>query len=163
MLTLISTLVGLLGSFIPGLLNFFTTRQNNDYQLELIKLQMAAAREGQQLQIDAAQSKADIEQQQLLYSYDAGTSGSKLVDALRATVRPIITYVFFGLWCMIEFVTFFYAIHQGMSFDQIIPLIWTNNNEAVFVTIIAFWFGARLLDKYTIFPPINQPKTAVKK
>jgi hypothetical protein len=163
MLTIISTIVGLLGSFVPGLLNFFTTRQNNDYQLELIKLQMEAAREGQQLQIDMAQSKADIEQQQLLYSYDAGPSGSVVVDALRTSVRPVITYVFFAIWCMIEFVIFFYAIHQGKSFEEIVPLIWSQNTEAVFVTIIAFWFGARLLDKYTIFPPINQPKTVVKK
>jgi hypothetical protein len=57
-------------------------------------------------------------------------------------------------------VGFFWAIHQGKTITEIIPIIWDNNTAAIFMTVIGFWFGTRLLDKYAVFPPINQPKVS---
>ncbi|HYT41506.1 MAG TPA: hypothetical protein VEP90_04125 [Methylomirabilota bacterium] len=163
MLTIISTILGLLGSFGPGLLNYFTTKQNNDYQLQVIKLQMEAAAQGLQAQLEIENTKADIALQQQLYSYDNGPSGSPIIDGLKASVRPVITYTFFGLWLAIETITFLYAIHQGNDLMHTIPIIWDQTNQAIFATIIAFWFGSRVLEKYGIYPPINTPKTSVHK
>jgi hypothetical protein len=43
----------------------------------------------------------------------------------------------------------------------LVNLVWDDNMKAIFTTIIAFWFGSRLLEKAAIYPPINQPKTKV--
>jgi len=162
-LTIISTLIGLLGSFAPGLLNFFTTRSNNNYQIELIKLQMQAAAQGTQLQIDLANTKADVELQQALYSYDANLDAGWFINALRGSVRPVITYTLFLIWLNIELIGLFYGIHQGKNIMEMIPILWDQNTNAIWVTIVAFWFGSRMMEKYSIFPPINQPKTTVAK
>ena len=144
-------------------MNYLTAKQNNTYQLQLIEAQMKAATQNTQLQINLAQTEGDIKMQQTLYSYDNGPSGSWFIDALKASVRPVITYVFFGIWVLIELLTLSHAIHQGKDLAEIVPIIWDQNTWAIFVTLISFWFGDRLLNKYAIFPPINQPITEVVK
>lgn len=160
MLTVISAAIGLLGSFLPGLLNYLTANANNEYQLELIKLQMEAAKQNVELEINLAQTKADIQLQQSLYSYDAGDAGP-IVNALRGSVRPVITYTVFGIWLIIILIGLYYGIAQGLSATELVNLVWDDNMKAIFITIIAFWFGSRMLEKSAIYPPINQPKTKV--
>jgi hypothetical protein len=163
MLTIISTLIGFLGSGLPGILNFFTTRQNNNYQLELAKIQMQAAAQGAELKIEQATVEAEAKLQETLYSYDNAPTGT-WVDVLRTSVRPVITYTFFGVWLFVEVVTFMFAIHQGKELVDVLPFIWNDMNQNIFCTIVAFWFGSRAIDKAGIFPPINRPKiTATRK
>ena len=160
MLTIISTLIGLLGSFAPSLINYLTARTNNAYQLDLIKLQMQAAAQNINLQIDLAQTEADIKLQQSLYSY-ADDDAGWFINALKSSVRPVITYTIFIMWLNVEAIGFFYGIHQGRTVMELVPLIWDQNMQAIFMTIIGFWFGSRLMEKYSIFPAINQPKTTI--
>ena len=162
MLTLLSTLLGFLGSGLPGILNFFTARQNNNYQLELVKLQMQAAAQGTELKIEEENTEAQIKLQETLYSYDNTPTGT-WVDALKSSVRPIITYTFFGVWLSVEIITILYALHQGKDIVQLTPILWSDMNQNVFCTIIAFWFGSRAIANAGIFPPMNKPTTSVSK
>lgn len=159
MLTILAGVVGLLGSFLPSLLNFFTAKTNDAYQLELAKLQLSAAEKNIQMQMDIAQTKANVEEQQQLYSYDNGPSGSKFVDGLKSSIRPVITYTIFLMWIAVETSGFVIGLQQGKAVTDLIPIVWDQNTQAIFMSIIAFWFGSRFIEKYGIFPPINQPKT----
>jgi peptidoglycan hydrolase-like protein with peptidoglycan-binding domain len=159
MLTILAGVVGLLGSFLPSLLNFFTAKANDAYQLQVLQLQMQAAAQNLQIQLQIQDDKASIEQQQLLYSYDNGPSGSKFIDALKSSIRPVITYVIFSMWVGVETIGFYHGlVVDKKTAIEVVPIIWDANTQSIFFAIIGFWFGSRMLEKYGMYPPLNQPK-----
>jgi hypothetical protein len=40
----------------------------------------------------------------------------------------------FGCW---------YAVKQGVPFYDALGVLWTENDQALFASIIAFWFGSQ--------------------
>src|SRR5688572_7906657 len=98
MLTGIIGILGALAGFVPSLLQFLTLKANNAQAIELEKHKLQAAKEGIALQVDLENVRADIEQQEHVYSFAAAPSGIKWVDALAVFVRPYITLIMFHCW-----------------------------------------------------------------
>jgi len=59
------------------------------------------------------------------------------VDAVSASVRPLVTYIFVGLYCAGKVV---YSVHTGQ-------LSWTREDGTIFASIISFWFVDRAIRK----------------
>jgi hypothetical protein len=73
----------------------------------------------------------------------------KVLDFLRASVRPVLTYLFFGLFAYIKLV----ALHHALVYDHVeiaklLPILWDEGTEALFAAVIAFWFGSRAMMRY---------------
>ena len=56
-LTVISTLLGLLTSTVPSLINYFTRKRELEYDIELTKLKVEAAKNGLELNHDIVTGK----------------------------------------------------------------------------------------------------------
>ena len=69
------------------------------------------------------------------------------ISALQRSVRPVITYAFFGLFCTIEIVLLMEALDKGTDFSEAINLLWDDETKAIFAAIISFWFGSRAIEK----------------
>ena len=68
-------------------------------------------------------------------------------SALQKSVRPIITYAFFGLFSVIEVTLLMSALENGTDFREAIQLLWDEDTKAIFAAIISFWFGSRAVEK----------------
>jgi hypothetical protein len=143
MVTGIIGLLGALAGFVPSILQFLTLKANNAQSLELKKLEIEAAKENIALQVDLAQSQADIEQQRNVYNFASAPSGVKWVDALAVFVRPYITLVMFHAWIAIEGLLLLYGIANGAEFEKIAATLWDADAKSLFAAIIGFWFGDR--------------------
>ena len=147
MITGIVAILGAITGMVPAIMQFFTLKANNAQQLAMAQLQMQAAKEGGALQIDLANSQADIKQAEHIYGFASGPSGNRFVDALAIFVRPYITLVFFHLWIFIEVCLVIYGVNSGYDLGQLAKLVWDDNTSAIFGAIMGFWFGDRMMTR----------------
>jgi hypothetical protein len=55
----------------------------------------------------------------------------------------VITYGMFFMLCTINMFGCWYAVKQGVPFDEALALLWDEETQALFASIIAFHFGTR--------------------
>lgn len=146
-LALISPLLGVFTSVIPGVLDMFKQRQENAHEAAMVKLRMDAAAQGVDLSIKLEEAKADANEGESIRQHDAAISGGKFVDALRASIRPVITYVFFFLFVAIKVSALIVMLQTGLPITVALPAIWDTETTALFGAIMGFWFGSRTIER----------------
>lgn len=147
MLTLLSPFLGIIGSLLPSIVRIFERNQEMKYELELNKIKMEAAVQNAQIQIAVEDSKADVADAQSVRSFDNNVDGGRFINALRASIRPVITYVFFALFIAVKVAAAYVMISTGQSVPEMLKAVWDADTAALFGTIIAFWFGSRVMEK----------------
>ena len=153
-LTILSTLLGIVSSTIPGIIRYFEKRQELQYELAIGRLKLEAATRGYQIAVDVAGTQADVSEISSARQHDTITKASQWVVNLRASVRPVITYTFFVLIMVVK-VGFaigmvVYAADgsvDGATLDAIHSRLLDDPTNAIFAVIIGFYFGSRSLEK----------------
>ena len=74
-------------------------------------------------------------------------SGVTWIDALSASVRPVITYWFMGLYCAAKTAAFAAAVTAGAGWGEAILLEWTEADQALWAGVLNFWFLGRVFDR----------------
>ena len=147
LLGLFSPFLGIVGSLLPNIVNIFAKREQYKYDIELLKVQGELTLQAAQANLDIENVKADAVEGQALYDHDKSIDGGKFINALRASIRPVITYLFFFLFCAVKISAASVMIHNGLSIPDMLTAVWDAETMALFSTIIAFWFGSRVLEK----------------
>ena len=146
MLTLLGSLLGFLGSAFPQILKLFQEAHDRRHELAILNLQMEQQRQGHQQRLEEIQSDGEIKQSLALYQHDSQPAGYKWVEALRASVRPVLTYAFFLLFAAVKISGLYTMVGlDEMSLGVALPLIWDAETQALFAAIMTFWFGQRAL------------------
>ena len=169
MLSLFSTLGGLLISGLPKLLEYFQNKADQKHELALAQmqtereLQLAAAGFAAQarveeirteqvaFQTEAKMAEADAGIVQGAQEHDKAVlaKASTWVANYVGTVRPTITYIFvIELVCINAFLCFYLWQHPGLitSMDDVLrytDIIFSPDEMAMLGGIIGFWFGSR--------------------
>ena len=92
--------------------------------------------------------QADIAEAKSIYAHDANLDSGDFVNALRGSVRPVITYAFFILFSTVKGVTLYTMVTtEGMDLSAGMLAVWDEETQAIFSAIIAFWFGNRAMSK----------------
>ena len=154
MLSIIGTIIGLLGSFLPELLKFFKAKEDHKHEKEMFALQVQLAEKEHQFRVDELNISADIEETKAIYkSAEQKLTGSRIVDGLIAlynsSVRPSITYMFMGCYILVKYAQYTIAVANGSTKWDIIVKLWNAEDMAAFMTILGFWFGGRMLKAMT--------------
>ena len=171
MLTLLSTLISFLMGGLPKLLDFFQDRSDKKHELQLAQMQTerelamlekgyAAQAKVEEIRLDEIKTSSSAEttqaiigaqqaEMQAIYAHDMSLNEgtSQWVKNLRALVRPLITYGFFGLLVMIDLMLFWHGYKQNVDFVTLSEQLWDNDTQALFASIIAFHFGGRAFGK----------------
>jgi hypothetical protein len=74
-------------------------------------------------------------------------SSVKWADALSASVRPVITYWFMGLYCAAKTAAFAAAVAGGASWGAAILHAWTEADQALWAGVLNFWFLGRVFER----------------
>ncbi len=162
MLSLISTLGGLLISGLPKLLEFFQNKADQRHELELARLQnereLALAAQGfaaqqriEEIRTDqvAMETEARMTEAALAHDQKVLEKSSRWVANYVGTVRPTVTYIFvLELLLINTFMAIYLWNHPELikSLDDIVKyseLIFSSDEMAMLGGIIGFWFGSR--------------------
>jgi len=166
MLSLISTLGGLLISGLPKLLEYFQNKADQKHELALAQmqtereLQLAAAGFAAQAKMEeirteqvAMQTEAQMTEAALEHDAKVLEKASTWVSSYVGTVRPTVTYIFVIELLLINgFMCFYLWNHPTLitSIDDVIrysDIIFSSDEMAMLGGIIGFWFGSRQWSK----------------
>lgn len=147
MFALLSPLIGIFGSLLPNIVRIFERKQEMAHEIELTRIKLDAAKENAKLELDAANVKADVDEGKSVRDHDSSLDGGKFINTLRASIRPVITYVFFLLFVAVKVAAAYVMLKNGQSVPEMLKAVWDQETMSLFSTIIAFWFGARVLEK----------------
>ena len=135
-------------SFLPEVLNYFKRGQEQKYELQRMQMEMELMAKRSELKISELDKEAEIKETEGLYKHDNVDAGG-FINALRGSVRPIITYAFFGLFVAIKVTALLSLINQsGVSLNMALDTIWDDQTAGLFAAIMSFWFGNRAVSKY---------------
>jgi hypothetical protein len=162
MLSLISTLGGLLVSGLPKLLEMFQDKADKAHELELAKMQTeremqmlergyAAQAKVEEIRTDQIMMQTDAEMTKAAYEHDAKLmeKASLWVVNFTAMVRPLVTYIFVAELFLVNIgITAYMFIHHELihnvdDFIKATDVIFSTDEMAMLGGIIGYWFGSR--------------------
>ena len=166
MLSLFSTLGGLLISGLPKLLDFFQNKADQKHELALARVQVelqlqmmaqgfAAQERMEEIRTDqiAMQTDAQMTEAALKHDEKIMERASTWVVNFVGTVRPIVTYIFIFELCAINAWIAYYVYSRPSlvnNMDDLIrvtDVIFSSDEMAMLGGIIGFWFGSRSWSK----------------
>ena len=163
MLALLSPLFGIMGSLLPSIVRIFERKQEIKYEIELTKIKLDAAERQADLQFNIEMVKSDSNLRQSALDHDKSIDGGKYINALRASIRPVITYTFFFLFVAVKVAAAYVMLSTGQSVPEMLKAVWDVETMSLFSTIIAFWFGSRVMEKQERVPQTQVTVTTSKK
>ena len=152
MLALLSPFFGIIGSLLPSIVRIFERKQEIKYEIELTKIKLDAAERQADLQYSVEMVKSDSNLRQSALDHDKSIDGGKYINALRASIRPVITYTFFFLFVAVKVAAAYVMLSTGQSVPEMLKAVWDVETMSLFSTIIAFWFGSRVMEKQQQIP-----------
>jgi hypothetical protein len=166
MLSLFSTLGGLLISGLPKFLEYFQNKADQKHELALARvqtekeLQLAAAgfvaqQRVEEIRTDQISMQTDAQMTEAALKHDEKVleKASQWVANFVGTVRPVVTYIFVLELCAINAWIAFYVYSNPqlvLNMDDLIRLsdiIFSTDEMAMLGGIIGFWFGSRSWSK----------------
>jgi hypothetical protein len=147
MLAILSPLIGIFGSVIPSVVRIFERKQELKHEIELSKIKFDAAIRAAESNLKLEEIKADVAEGQSIRDHDKSLDGGKFINALRASIRPVVTYLFFFLFVAVKVSAAYVMLSNGQSVPEMLKAVWDQETMALFSTIMAFWFGSRFLEK----------------
>jgi hypothetical protein len=162
MLSLFSTLGGLLISGLPKLLDYFQNKADQKHELALAQIQterelqlaaqgLAAQQKIEEIRTDQISMQTDAQMTEAALKHDEKVleRASTWVVNFIGTVRPVVTYIFVLELCAINAWIAYYVYSRPSlvnNMDDLIrvtDIIFSSDEMAMLGGIIGFWFGSR--------------------
>ena len=166
---ILSFLSGVIGPLLPELLKFFRQKQDNAHELAMLEIRLRHAQYEHLWRMEEINAKADIEESKVLHS-GQNSFGVQLLDAsqkwadsewgkwlvtptfymfsfldfLNGMVRPVIAYAAFGFYMAYKVAMYDMALRSSDHVAAILQT-WGENDWAVLMTVIGFFFGQRMV------------------
>jgi hypothetical protein len=167
MLTLLSTVISFLMGGMPKIFDFFQDKADKKHELELAKMQtekelqmlekgFLAQAKVEEIRTDQMQVNADVRHDEiqmqthmalLAHDTESAKGASQWVINARAMVRPGITYGMFLLLVFVDVFGFIYAWKTGIAFADALNILWDDDSQQIFASIVAFYFGGQAFKK----------------
>lgn len=136
----------------PELMRLWDRKDERSHELQMLDREIQAA----QARAEVELHKADIS----LAAVQLGTleaaineqsqtaqAAGRLVSAISALVRPLVTYIFIGLYAAIKLAAYVLALSQGGNWAAVLVSMWSTDDMAVLNMILSFWFVGRVYER----------------
>ena len=127
-------------------MDYFQDRSDKKHELLVMEVQIKQQKELAVQKLEMVNVEADIREVEALQKSMQPT-GVPFIDGLRGSVRPVITYAFFLLFCFVEISAYLALTANGVSGLDALNAVWDEDTKALFAAVIAFWFGGRAINR----------------
>lgn len=144
MITLLASLAGFLSSLIPEIMKYFVDKNDKKHEIKILEYQLELQKLNAEKNLDEIISASNLSEVQALYK--TYKTGINWVDAFNGTVRPVLAYAFFAIYSFVKYLQY-KIIAAALSVIDIVEILWTLEDQAIFAGIISFYFGQRAISK----------------
>ena len=145
MITLLASIAGFFSSLVPEILRVIKNKNDQNHQLAMLDKQITIAKSKNAQLLQAIQSKADVTEHNNIYA--TYKTGINWIDALNGSVRPVLAYSFFIMYLSIKIMQYCSLRAYCEKMIDHLHLLWTLEDQAIFASIISFYFGQRAFSK----------------
>jgi len=148
MMTLLGSLLGFAASAFPEILKLQREKEDRKHQLAMFDRQVELQKLGHTQKLDELNINADIKETEQVYSYANRDSGVRWVEGPGMQDPHAITYAFFGLFAAVKLTSLVtLAQAEDLTFASALQVIWDGETQALFATVMSFWFGGRAIQR----------------
>lgn len=160
MMTMLSTFLSFLAGGLPKILQFVQDRQDKKHELAILAMQkerelelaargFAAQAKIEEIKTEQVAMQTAAEERVALYQHDMeiGKGASRWIINLRASVRPVVTYIFVLELVALNVAGVWYAYTTGIPFVEAMQNVFGDDEMLILSSIIAFWFGSQAFSK----------------
>jgi len=150
--TLLGGLLGGAFRIVPEVLKFFDRENERKHELLMQDKQLEFEKLRGDNKLAIAQETTygmGIEALTAALEGQGKSSGITYIDALSSSVRPIVTYLFVGLFIAVKWAAVSAMVDGGYSYITAIATTWTEADMALLAGIINFWFLGRVFERGT--------------
>lgn len=160
MATLLSTFLSFLAGGLPKILQVFQDRQDKKHELAILAMQkerelelaargFAAQAKVEEIKTEQIALETSAQERVALYQHDTeiGKGASQWIINLRASVRPVVTYIFVIELVALNVAGVWYAYSTGIPFATAMDNVFGDDEMIILSSIIAFWFGSQAFSK----------------
>lgn len=149
---------GVLGSLFGGLfrlapevLKWFDRKDERKHELEMFKItadleKLKGEQRLEEKYVDYSVHEIDAIKDALNGQQKMATSSYKWVSAISALVRPMVTYVIFGLYVLVKCTMMYVAISTGIPWETVVVNSWGVEDWGLLNMILTFWFVGRSIE-----------------
>jgi len=152
--TLLGGLLGGVFRLAPEFLKWMDRKSERGHELAMqdMALEFERVRGAQRMEeigasADAAWNTGVIDALKEAVRTQGEKTGVKWVDALSASVRPVLTYWFMALYCVAKTAAFAAAVASGAGWGTAAIASWSEADQALWAGVLNFWFLGRVFDK----------------
>lgn len=151
---------GLLGSIFGGLfrlapevLKFLDKKNERAHELAMFQLQTDLEKVKGQFRVEEKYVDYSVQQLDTIKAAfeeqgKTAQEAGKVVAAISALVRPGITWSLFGMYATVKAATLVLAFQTQAPWHEVILKCWDEDDFALFMMVISFWFVGRSIEKY---------------
>jgi hypothetical protein len=145
---------------LPKLMDFFQDKSDKAHEMEMARMQterelqmmergFVAQARIEEIRTEQVQMETQAQERSAMYAHDIaiGQGASQWVTNLRASVRPMVTYLFVFLLIVVDIASIWWAWSTGAAFAEAIPMVFDADEMQILASIIAFWFGTQAFAK----------------
>lgn len=160
MMTMLSTFLSFLAGGLPKILDFFQDRQDKKHELAILSIQkekelelaakgFASQERVEEIKTEQVAMQTQAQERSALYAHDMeiGKGASQWIINLRASVRPVVTYIFVLELVVLNATGVWYAYSTGIPFAVAMDNVFGEDEMLILSSIIAFWFGTQAFKK----------------
>lgn len=149
----IGSLFGGLFRLAPEVLKFFDKQNDRKHELAMMDKQLDYEKlkgefKVEEKYVDFSVHQLDAMQEAFKEQAATSTSSYKWVAALSALVRPMVTYVLFGLYVCFKITMMYYAVQTGVPWHEVMQQAWNLEDFAMLNMVLSMWFVGRTIEKY---------------
>jgi hypothetical protein len=153
--TLLTIASGGLGGVLrlaPEILKGFDRKNERQHELAMMEVEIRIAEkrmEHEMRTVDAAMTMTELDAISSAIKEQGQTAraAGKVVAAISALVRPLVTYWYVFLYSAVKVVSMWMAIDAGANWKEVLVNSWTSEDMAMLVMILSFWFVGRVYDR----------------
>jgi hypothetical protein len=151
--TVLSGLAGGLLRLAPEVLRWLDRRGEREHELKRMQQEMEFAKlkaDAEMHQSNNQLSVAELNAMSTAFAEQAETAkaAGKLVAALSALVRPVITYYFAAFYGLVKLAIYTMSVSQGAEWNLAATQLWGQEDMTLFVMILSFWFVGRVYERH---------------
>jgi hypothetical protein len=152
--------MGFAAGGLPKVLDFVQDRGDKKHELAMMaanrEREIALAKEGfiaqakvEEIKTEQIAMQTQAQEKLAMWKHDMkiGEGASTWVINLRASVRPVVTYLFVGLLIVVDVAGIWYAYSTGVAFAEAMEMVFSDDEMAILAAIISFWFGSQAFQK----------------
>ncbi len=151
---------GLLGSIFGGLfrlapevLKFLDKKNERQHELNMFQLQtdlekMRGTFKMEEKYVDYSVQQLDTIKSAFQEQAETAKAAGWFVAAISALVRPGVTWCLFFMYAAVKAAALVMAFQTGAAWHEVIVKVWDQDDFALFMMCISFWFVGRSIEKY---------------